>query len=274
MSFRHVTFPLLLIGVLLLAGQPTQDVESSTQLRSVDNSTFARGEWLKFRVHYGFVTAGYMEMEVKPYLSRRNGRPCYHIVGKGYTHPSFEWFYKLNDVYESYCDEEALISWQFNRRIREGSYSSYSEIHFDQIAHQAKNIDNYKKESLYQVPVDVQDVISAFYYARAKYDHRKLRVGDRIEMHNFIDRRPYQLEAKVLAREVIKVEGKSYQAIKFDLLVEEVGMITDGSTIRFWISDDENKIPLRIETELLIGSLAADLIDTRGLLHPMTSLVP
>ncbi|MEZ4852555.1 MAG: DUF3108 domain-containing protein [Bacteroidia bacterium] len=38
------------------------------------------------------------------------------------------------------------------------------------------------------------------------------------------------------------------------LLIEEAGMITDGSKIVFWISDDANKIPLRIESDLAIGS--------------------
>ncbi|MEM9987294.1 MAG: DUF3108 domain-containing protein [Bacteroidota bacterium] len=46
-------------------------------------------------------------------------------------------------------------------------------------------------------------------------------------------------------------------------------MITDGSKIQFWISDDANKIPLRIESELMIGSLRCDLIEWRGLRHPL-----
>lgn len=255
---------LLLAGLLLAAGP-------SESLRSVDNHTFARGEWLKFRVHYGFVTAGYMEMEVKPYKAYRRGRPCYHIVGHGYTHPAFEWFYTLDDKYESYCDEEALVSWQFNRKIAEGSFRAYTETHFDHFSNQARYIDNQKGVRHYDVPVNVQDVISAFYYARARYDQRQLRVGDRIEMHNFIDRKPYELEAKLLKREVIEINDIEYRALKFDLLIEEVGMITDGSTIQFWISDDDNKLPLRIESELMVGSLQADLIDTRGLLHPMRS---
>lgn len=243
------------------------------ELRSVENKTFRRGEWLKFRVHYGLITAGYLEMEVKPTTLYRQGRPCYHLSGWGFTHPAFEWFYTLNDRYESICDEEALVSWQFNRHIAEGSFRAYTETHFDQFNQVARHIDNKKRESRHAVPVHVQDVISAFYYARARYDQRVLRVGDRIEMHSFIDRKPYKLEAKLLAREVIEVEGVKYRALKFDLLVEESGMITDGSEIQFWISDDDNKAPLRVRSELAVGALAADLIESRGLVHPMSSRV-
>ncbi|MDP5171000.1 MAG: DUF3108 domain-containing protein [Bacteroidia bacterium] len=264
---------LLSIAILMVSGGFVGAGEPTGTLRTIENHTFARGEWLKFRVHYGFVTAGFLEMEVKPYKAYREGRSCYHIVGRGYTQKAFEWFYSVDDQYESYCDDQALVSWQFNRKISEGNFYSYSETHFDQAGQKARHIDNKKRETIYNVPVNVQDVISAFYYARARYDQRKLRVGDRIEMHNFIDRKPFRLEAKLLARETIKVEDKKYRALKFDLLIEEVGMITDGSTIQFWISDDDNKIPLRVESELMVGSLAADLIEAKGLVHPQSSLV-
>lgn len=243
------------------------------ELRQIDNQTFSRGEWLKFRVHYGFITAGYLEMEVKSSRPVREGRPCYHIVGHGYTHKGFEWFYTVDDKYESFCDEESLVSWQFNRQIREGSFNAYTETHFDQYEQVATHINNKKQQTNYIVPEYVQDVISSFYYARARYSHQSLRVGDRIELHNFIDRKPYRLEAKLLKRETIEIEDQEYRAMKFDLLIEEVGMITDGSTIQFWISDDANKIPLRIESELMVGSLKADLIDHNGLLHSLTSRV-
>ena len=252
---------------------PISMVPPQTELRSIQNETFARGEWLKFRVHYGFITAGYLEMEVASTTPIRHDRPCYHIIGHGYTHSAFEWFYTVDDKYESYCDEESLVSWEFNRQIREGSFSAYTETHFDQYGHTATHINNKKQETEYQVPEYVQDVISAYYYARARYDHNDLQPGDRIELHNFIDRKPYRLEARMLKREVIEVNDQEFRALKFDLLIEEVGMITDGSTIQFWISDDDNKIPLRVESELMVGSLAASLIDTNGLLHPLTSKV-
>ncbi len=276
-SPNMMTKALALLGMsmmLLTANHPPEDIlTDSALLRTVENNTFQRGEWLKFRVHYGFVTAGYLEMEVKGHRPMRQGRPCYHIVGRGYSHPAFEWFYTVDDKYESFCDEQAMVSWEFRRQIREGEFSAYTETHFDQHEQKARYIDNKKRERMYDVPVNVQDVISSFYYARARYDHNQFQPGDRIELHNFIDRKPYRLEAKFLKREIIEMEDVEYRALKFDLLIEEVGMITDGSTIRFWISDDENKVPLRIESELMVGSLAADLIDHNLLMHPMASRV-
>ncbi|MEL6672222.1 MAG: DUF3108 domain-containing protein [Bacteroidota bacterium] len=250
---------------------PAQTTEPP--IRSLDNVTFQKGEFLKFRVHYGFITAGYATLKVGEKRVWEKGRPCHHIAFTGTTNPKFDWIFKVRDVYESFLDEEALLSWRFNRSIEEGSFSSYTETHFDHWKGKARYIHANKHESIFSVPDNIQDVISAFYFARTFYDQKTLKVGDKISLKNFIDRKTFALEAKVLSREEIEVEGSTYKALKFDLLIEESGMITDGSTIQFWISDDDNKIPLRIESDLMIGSLKADLMSYSGLSHPLTSLV-
>ncbi|MEL7535075.1 MAG: DUF3108 domain-containing protein, partial [Bacteroidota bacterium] len=129
---------------------------------------------------------------------------------------------------------------------------------------------NQKKEEIeHEVPANIQDVISAYYFARTYYDHQVLKVGDKISLRNFLDQKTFGLEAIMLKREVIEVDGKKFKAIKFKLLIDESGMVTDGSTIVFWISDDFNKVPLRIESDLMIGSLRADLIEWKQLLYPL-----
>ena len=245
---------LLGLGLGLLAAQP---------LGAPVRPAFTWGEFMKFRVHYGFVTAGYASLHVQEAPVMVGDQPCYHIVGLGWTHPGFDWFYRVRDRYETYLDTTHLLTRRFNRHIVEGGFESYTETHFDQAAGRARYIDHKQRELFFEVPAEIQDVISAFYYARSRYDARTLKIGDRISLRNFLDRKTFNLEAKLLARESLKVEGVTYQALKFDLLIEEAGMITDGSSIQFWISEDARKLPLRIESDLMIGSLKADLMEVR-----------
>lgn len=240
---------------------------------TVKNDTFHRGEFLKFRIHYGLITAGFATLEVKNERKIINGRSCYHIVGQGFTNPTFDVFYKVRDNYETFMDEESLLSHRFNRYIREGGFENYSETHFDQQNGKALYIDHKKRRTTYDVPANIQDVISAFYYARTRYDQDSLKPGDRISLHNFLDRKNFGLEASLLAREKIKIDGQWYNALKMDLLIEEVGLVTDGSTIVFWISDDDNKIPLRIQSDLAIGSLKADLVEYENLRNPFKAKI-
>jgi hypothetical protein len=237
----------------------------------VPNRTFAAGEYLKFDVHYGFINAGYADLQVMPDPVSVEGHPCYHIVGRGWTNGTWDHIFKVRDRYETFLDREHMIPWLFKRHIVEGKFDRTQRVIFHQERRKATFIDYNEIETPYFVPANIHDVLSAFYFARARYDHRSLQVGDRISLKNFLDRKTFELEARLLAREDIKVKGQRFRALKFELLIEEAGLMTDGSSILFWMSDDANKVPLRIESELMIGSLKADLIEWSALRHPFTA---
>ncbi len=253
----------LLIPVLMLAFKSHR----------LENGTFQRGEFLKFRLHYGIINAGYASLQIAEDTVYQGGHPCYHVLGKGWSNSTWDLVFKVRDRYESWIDQESLTPRKFERHIQEGGFSMYQKVLFAQQSGKAYYYDPGRGKQTYEVPEDIQDVLSAFFYARAKYDHQTLKVGDRISLRNFLDRKTFDLEAKMLNRESIKIGNHRFQALKFDLLIEEAGLITDGSKIQFWISDDANKIPLRIESELMIGSLRCDLIEWRGLRHPLLALV-
>ena len=241
---------------------------SSGQLREVSNKAFQKGEYLKYRIHYGFIDAGIATLEVKPKSYRKKGRKCLHIVMKNETTGLFDTFYRVRDTYESYTDEKALISWQFNRDIQEGKYKSYREIHFDHSQGKAEYHKNSGEIVMHDVPPNVQDVISTYYFARASYDHKELKPGSKISLRNFIDETNFELEARVEKRETIKVNGEKFKALRLKVMIEEAGLITDGSKITLWVSDDKNLIPLAFKSKLLIGSIRADLVEYKNLKNP------
>ena len=194
-----------------------------------------------------------------------------HVVGSGWSTPTFDHVFRIRDKYETFIDEASLQTVHFNCKIEEGSFSHYHEVKFDQIKNTATRIEPNKGQSTYSVPEGIQDILSSFFYARATNDQSELQSGDRISLRNYHDRKTFGLWATVVKRERIKVEGQKYNAIKFRLNVEEAGMITDGGKITFWISDDENKIPLRIKADLMVGSLKIDLEEAKGLRNAMSS---
>ena len=57
-------------------------------------AVFAVGEYLRYRLHYGFVDAGVGELKVMDEPVVLRGQPCYHIVATGSTTRSFDWIYK------------------------------------------------------------------------------------------------------------------------------------------------------------------------------------
>ena len=64
-----------------------------------------------------------------------NEHPEYHAKGFGETTGLARWFFKVEDYYESYFDEETGLPYKFIRNINEGGYTKNIEIDFN---HQEK----------------------------------------------------------------------------------------------------------------------------------------
>src|SRR3972149_2798670 len=118
---------ILICALIAINGtQPAQipqiSVPDGSTLRTIKHDAFKRGEILKYKVHYGFVDAGEVVIEIKDENKLIGGRSTYHVVANGYSKGSFDWFYKVRDKYESYVDAESIAPWVFIRRVDEGGF--------------------------------------------------------------------------------------------------------------------------------------------------------
>jgi hypothetical protein len=266
---------LLFAGALLtlsVSAQPMAAQPLASGYRKLENNVFQAGEYLEYGVNYGMVSAGVARIEVLPTMENIHGRECYHVVSQGITSKSFSMFFRVNDRYETWIDKDALCSHKFIRKIEEGNFHSYTETEFDQTKGKAYERHNKKPLATYEVPPFIQDVVSAFYYARTqKYDDAV--PGKIYKFQNFIDRKVYDLDVQFIGREVIKVGDYKYRCVKLKPLVREGGLFKHEGDMYLWISDDENRIPMRVETGLVIGAVSIDFVKAKNLKHPMTCRV-
>ncbi len=271
-------FGMLLLGSVVF-GFSTQpiDLDECTQPSGEKDQSgtqaFGLGEYLEYRVHYGAVTAGIAKLYVENNIVSVDGHECYHMVGKGISSKAFSVFFRVNDRYETFVDTKNLAPWKFKRRIEEGSFKSYTEVKFDQPNKKAyERNSSHEGISSYDVPTGIQDVMSAFYFARTK-DYSQAKPGDITHFKNFIDRAVHDLDVEFIGREVIEVGGIKYRTVKLKPLVKEGGIFQHEGDLYLWISDDQNRIPIRIEAGLVIGSIQVDLKKAKGLVNPMTCRV-
>ena len=238
--------------------------------RTVDNSAFVRGEKLTFRVAFnsaltGSITGGKATLEVKDENIILNGRSTYHVVGEGKTTGFIELFYKVNDRFESYFDQDALISWKFTRRTRENNYKKDDIVIFRQNDHLAVSLAKVMK-----VPANMQDVISAFYYART-LDISGLEPGGIIEVPFFLDDSVYNSRVIFKGTETIKTKLGKFRCIAFRPMVATGYAFDDPYPITIWITDDKNRLPILIESEQSVGRARVELISYSGLANPVTA---
>lgn len=227
------------------------------------NLPFKQGEFLKYRIHYGLLNAGFAELEVKANPANSDE---FHVVGTGYTSGMVRFFFKVDDRYETFFDKRSLAPSKAIRRVDEGGYTIKRDLFFEQ--QKAVITKDLKKNRIDTTAVDrvVYDLVAAFYKLRTT-DMSKFKAGDEIPLDLFFDREIYPFKMKVLGRESVRVKNKKIPALILRPLVMSGRVFEAEESVTIWVSDDSNKIPLRIKASLAVGSLKADLVESKSLQH-------
>jgi hypothetical protein len=226
-------------------------------LRTIRNVAFGTGEHLLFDISYGFITAGSAVLEISA-MDTIGGRDCYRVEFRVNSLPSFSWIYRVEDHYLTYIDAGTIAPWKFEQHIREGSYRRDFVAEFDQRKHIAKT-----DKGTYPIPPYVHDILSAFYFART-IDYGPLKAGDQVQLSNFYKDTTYDLVVRVLGRQQLEVAAGTFNTIVIEPLVKEGGLIKTEGRIVVWLTDDERKIPIRVNTKVVIGSIDTELKEYSG----------
>lgn len=231
-------------------------------------SAFGVGEWFKFRIHYGFVNAGYATLEVKEAVL--HNEKVFHLIGKGQTTGISRFFFKVDDLYESYIDEKTYVPYQFLRKINEGGYTKNQEGFFTPQQNKITVKDyKHKTEKTFAIPKNTQDILSAFYYLRNFATIDDIKPGEYIAIDMFFDEETTKFKLKFIGRENIKTKFGTVASMIFKPYVFSGRVFKEQESVTVWISDDDNKIPLRIQANLVVGSIKADLESYKGLRFPL-----
>ncbi|HVZ55888.1 MAG TPA: DUF3108 domain-containing protein [Chitinophagaceae bacterium] len=235
----------------------------------VQNLSFQPDEEINYIVYYNvagiYVNAGNATFTTT--LERMNNRPVYHVVGDGKTNPSYDWIYKVRDRYESYIDTMTLKPVKFVRNVSEGGYKKYENVSFNHDANTAVTTNG-----VFRIPECIQDVVSSVYYAR-NIDFDKYKKDDKIPFNMFLDNEVYNMYIRYLGKETVKTKYGRFRAIKFKPLLIKGTIFEGGEKMTVWVTDDENHIPVRIESPIVVGTVKVDMMGNKNLRHPLTSLI-
>ncbi len=240
--------------------------------RVIDNEAFKTGERLQYRFYYdawltGKITAGIGTLEVKDSEEKFNGRNAWHFDTEGQSKGLFNWFYKVNDKFDSYVDKEFLAPYYFVRRTHEGGYKKNDEYRFNQ----QKDYVVTRTDSV-QIPKYTQDFISAIYYART-FNSDTLKVGDILPVNFFLDDSVYLSAIVFEGREDIKIELGKFHCLRFKPGMATGEVFSDKYPMNLWVTDDKNHIPILAKSAVIVGNVKAELMDYSGLANPLTSLI-
>lgn len=233
--------------------------ESGTQFvwRRVDQRAFGVGERLEFDVSYGMITAGEAVLSI-PGVETFDGRQAYKVEVLVNSLPSFSWIYKVEDRYRTFLDVEAIVPYRFEQSIREGNYARDFVAEFDHVRGVAVTT-----KGTYSIPPFVHDIMSAFYFVRTM-DLSGMIVGETITLTNFYKDRVHELTVKYLGKQELEVGAGTFRAVVLEPIVKAGGLFKSEGRIVIWLTDDELRIPLRVNAKIPIGSIDVELRSYAG----------
>ena len=252
------------LALLIITASIT--LTKAQELTMVNEPVFKVGEQLSYRLKYGIFTAAEAELSVQNTDIKYNGHPAYHIVVEGKTAGSCDVFYKVRNRYESYVDQKTLLPYYYAENRHEGSWKHSDKVSFD---HETNKIT--ANRGTYPYTGKIFDFVSAYYFART-IDVSKMHVGDKFELKYFLDDGINSLGITYVGKERVTCSMGTFNCLKFNPTIIPGRIFKKNSKLYLWITDDNNRIPVKAQVEVVVGSITMDLTGAKGLKFPLNPI--
>lgn len=258
-----ITCTSIFLGIGILSFKTQQDLPKDKSI------SFEKGETLTYVAGYSVFEAGQAVVHLDKNSHEVNGKNCYKVDVHGKSIGMFGMTMKIRDLWQSYFDPETLLPTQFNRDIIEGGYTLEETINFDQEKGLAKV--QWKKKDKpevhneeYEMAPNSYDVISGYYLLRTlNYD--QYSKGDTISLNTFWENKGYDFDIIYLGVEKCPTKFGRIESYVLSPIMPENQLFSGTHPIKFWVSKDVNRIPLKIQAELIVGAVNVDLVRYKGL---------
>lgn len=212
------------------------------------------GEYFQFSIDWSGLNGGSALMQVQN-IQTVDGHRAWRIVTKAESNSFVSKFYKVRDRAESFIDAESLFTRRFEKHLREGGYKKDLLVRFDQ-ANRKAHYDNGKSVD---VPPQVHDVLSAFYYTRTQ----PLPEGAMLTLPTHDNEKSYDMIVRVVKRERIEVPAGKFDCVMVEPVLKSEGIFKSKGQMFVWLTDDERRIPVLVKSKVAIGSISVSLTDMR-----------
>ncbi|EAZ81097.1 hypothetical protein ALPR1_18713 [Algoriphagus machipongonensis] len=263
LNFMRKHFSLVIL--VLLLGSSRAFSQQNPQ-----NDAFTFGEELNFEVSYGWLNLADAKLQINKKPHTQNNRPHYKIDVYGKTKGAATIFGKVNDNWGTYLDTTDIYPSLSYRHIEEGKYRKHEKVYFDQVNYTAlvelfeKDNKTLKSVKEYKLVSKVQDIVSGFYYLRT-LDLEKLKPGDIVFIPGFFDKERYNIKLIYEGTESLETEIGEKDTYIFSPEVPKNKLFRGDYPVKVWVTQDQNKIPVKIKANLFLGSLNFDIVNAKGL---------
>lgn len=243
------------------------------------NEAFQSGEHVMYDLYFNWkfvwVKAGIASLTTN--ATTYDSQPAYRMNLLALGSKRADFFFKMRDTLTCVMGEK-LEPRYFRKGAEEGKRYTVDEARFSYkdglcFVNQKRSFrDGEVQESEYSDSRCIYDMLTILAQARS-YDPEEYKVGDKIKFPMATGRKVEEQTLIYRGKENVKAEnGVTYRCLIFSL-VEYDKKGKEKEVITFYVSDDKNHLPVRLDMFLNFGSAKAFLNDVKGNRHPMTSIV-
>jgi len=222
-------------------------------------SPWMKGERLEFELRWGFITAGYATLEVKP---RQDGKVEFLTFAT--ANKTVNKFYPVHDTVYTLVRKKGLMTEVFRKSLHEGSFHNKSIIRFDREGRKAVLSDTVFKNPVRRQVLRSADtsvtitglehsIMSAFYLVRTM----SLKVGETSRFSAVSGKKRYELKVIIHGRETLETDLGTFKTVKVEPVLDGDGIFNSSGRIFIWLTDDDQRIPVLMECEIKLGSIKA-----------------
>ena len=233
------------------------------------NTAFKSGEFLTYNLYYNWkfvwVKAGNASMSV--IQSTRNGKPAYRgsLVTRG--NRKVDDFFVLRDTLLCYSGTD-LAPMYFRKGAREGKRYSGGKCHLRQHRLQSDGKHVWKKATYDDC---VFDMMNIFLRARS-FDPTNWKKGYVVKFPIADGKNRTPAQIRFQGKVTIKADnGVKYRCLRLAYMEYEDGKYK--KIVDFYVTDDDNHVPVRLDMFLKFGAAKAFLVGMKGVRNPVTSIV-
>ena len=206
------------------------------------------GEELQYSAGFRLFPAGNAILSLKS--DSLNGKLTYLLSTSVKTNSFFDNFYEVRDETLSWLNVEDFSLLKAVKKIREGKYHRNHSAH---ISGDSLLIWNNKYSTITE---PVYDPIAFIYFLRSQ----KLSLGDTFHFLSASEKKIREVGVNITGKESINVSAGSFDCLKVEPVSSDgVPLLKNNGELRVWLSNDDIKMPVKIEMKTNVGTMVMKL---------------
>ncbi len=238
---------------------------------------FKAGEYAHYGAYYNwqFIWIQSGDVEFRADTLQYKNQKAWHFTALGKSCKAYDLVYCVRDTFETYSNYKSFQPIYSRRSINHAKNTSIHQYEFDYSLGKIATKIIQGKNQVYKTSFPVQentfDLLATAYNFR-KFDFNKLFIGQKVPYRMLIDRQIDNLYFRYQGKENVKTRnGKEYRCHKVSVYLLQGDFFPEGEYMKVWFTDDKNHLPVQVETEILVGSVKAQLLDVKSIKYPLSS---